>query len=178
MLSYVQGGIVEIWKENILEEITQGILAVTTMEELFTKIRSEFGEFNEQSRKVDELRMLEQGSRICNKYMQIFKKTTRGSGYKGRPLVEEFKRELNSSIRRRLAEVESPPSTIMKWQERAVKLDCNIRQSRAKERVLGGKTTVQAPIGPNAQHQGGQRPFWNQRSGGGFNAVRGSGFRP
>jgi len=49
------------------------------------------------------------------------------SGYEGRALVEEFKRGLNGTIRRRLVEAESPPSTILEWQERAVKLDRNMR---------------------------------------------------
>jgi len=145
---------------------------VTKVEKLFTKMRSEFREFDEQSRKVDKLRMLEQGSRTCDEYVQLFKKTTRESSYKERPLVEEFKRGLNGNIQRRLAKVELLPSMITEWQERAVKLDCNIRQSRAEERVLGGKAMVQAPTGPNTQYQGGQR------SGGGFNVVRGPRFRP
>jgi len=46
VLSYVQGGVVEVWKENILEEITQETSAVMMVEELFTKMRSEFGEFD------------------------------------------------------------------------------------------------------------------------------------
>jgi len=43
--------------------------AVTTVEKLFTKMRSEFREFDEQSRKVDKLRMLKQGSRTCDEYV-------------------------------------------------------------------------------------------------------------
>jgi len=178
MLLYVQEGMAEVWKENILEEIMQGMSVVITVEELFTKMRSEFGEFDKQSRKVDELRMLEQESRTCNEYVQLFKKTARESGYEERSLVEEFKRGLNGNIRRRLAEVESLPSTITEWQERAVKLDRNIRQSRAEKRVLEGEAAAQVPLGPNAQHQGGQKPPWGQSSRGGFNVVRGSGFRP
>ena len=54
-----------------------------TVEELFTKMREEFGEFDEESRKVDKLRTLEQGGRTCNEYVQIFKKISRGSGYEG-----------------------------------------------------------------------------------------------
>ena len=49
VLSYVQGGIAEIWKDNILDEITKGTSLVNTAEELFTKIRQEFGEFDEES---------------------------------------------------------------------------------------------------------------------------------
>ena len=112
VLSYVQGGVAEIWKDNILDEITKGTLAVQTVEELFTKIRQEFGEFDEESQKVDELRILEQGGRTVDEYVQEFKRAARGSGYEGRALVEEFKRGLNGTIRRRLAEAETPPTTI------------------------------------------------------------------
>jgi len=57
-LSYVQGGVAEVWKNNVLEKINKGTSEVETMEELFKKMREEFGEFNKESRKVDELRLL------------------------------------------------------------------------------------------------------------------------
>jgi len=131
--------VAEVWKENVLEERRQGLSLVETMEELFTKMREEFGEFEEESRKVDELELLEQGGQTCDKYVQIFKKTARGSGYEGQSLIEEFKRGLNGNIRRRLAEAESPPTTIKEWWERSVRLDRNLRQSRVEEKVLGEK---------------------------------------
>ena len=84
--------------------------------------------------------------------MQEFKKVARGSGYEGRPLIEEFKRGLNGAIRRKLAEAEEPPTTIGEWQERAVRLDRNQRQSRAEERVLGRNA---ARPGGNAQPRAG-----------------------
>ena len=104
----------EVWKDNILEEIDKGTLEVETMEELFDKMREEFREFDEESRKVDELRLLVQGSRTCDEFIQEFKRVARASRYKGRALIEEFKRELNGTIRRRLAEAKSPPSMILK----------------------------------------------------------------
>jgi len=115
ILTYVQGGVAEVWKENMLEERRQGILVVEIVEELFTKMREEFEGFDKELRKVDELRLLEQGGWTCNKYVQIFKKTSRESSYEGRPLIEEFKRGLNGNIRRRLAEAESPPVMIDEW---------------------------------------------------------------
>jgi len=45
-------------------------------------------------------------------FMQEFKRAARGSRYKGRPLVEEFKRGINRGIRRKLMEVENPPASI------------------------------------------------------------------
>jgi len=162
VLSCVQGGVAEIWKDNVLDEITKGASLVNTVEELFTKIWQEFGEFDKESRKVDELRLLEQGSKTVDEYVQEFKRAARGSGYEERALVEEFKRGLNGTIRRRLAEAEAPPTTITQWQERAVQLDRNMRQSRAEKKILGSRGGNAArPTMGNAQQPGGQRPSWN-----------------
>ena len=104
--------------------------------------------------------MLEQGSRTVDEYVQEFKRAARGSGYEGRALVEEFKRGLSGVIRRRLAEAKTPPTTIKQWQERAVQLDRNMRQSRAEERILGGKggSAVRPAMG-NAQQPVLKCPF-------------------
>ena len=111
----------------MLDELAKGELEVESAEQLFTKIRNNFGEILEEKRKIEQLRTIEQGERTCNEYVQEFKKVTRGSGYEGRPLIKEFKRELNGSIRRKLAEAEELLTTIGKWQERAVRLDRNQR---------------------------------------------------
>ena len=113
VLSYVQGGVAEIWKNNMLDEITNRTSAVQTVKELFTKIRQEFGEFDKEIRKVDELRVLEQGEKTVDEYVQEFRRAARGSSYERRALVEEFKQGLNRIVRRRLAEAESPPTTIV-----------------------------------------------------------------
>ena len=55
-------------------------------------------------------------------------------------------------MRRKLAEVEEPPTTIGEWQERAVRLDRNQRQSRAEGRMLGRNA---ARPGGNVQPRGG-----------------------
>ena len=115
VLSYVQGGIAEAWKDNLLDELAKGESEVESAEQLFTKIRNNFGETLEEERKIEQLRMIEQGGRICNEYMQEFKKVARGSGYKKRPFIEEFKQGLNRAIRRKLAEAEEPPTTIGEW---------------------------------------------------------------
>jgi len=125
ILSYVQGGIAEAWKDNLLDKLAKGESEVESVEQLFAKIRDNFGETLEKERKIEQLRTIEQGERTCNKYVQEFKKIARESGYEGRPLIEEFKRGLNRVIRRKLVEVEEPPTTIGEWQERTVRLDRN-----------------------------------------------------
>ena len=152
VLSYIQGEIAEAWKDNLLNELAKGELEVELVEQLFTKIRNDFGETLEKERKIEQLRTIEQGGRTCNEYVQEFKKVTRGSGYEERPLIEEFKRELNGSIRRKLAEAEELPTTIGEWQERVVRLDRNQRQSRMEERML--RRNIACPRG-NTQSRGG-----------------------
>jgi len=136
----------------LLDELAKRELEVESVKQLFTKIRNNFGETLEKERKIEQLRTIEQGERTCDEYVQEFKKVTRGSGYKERPLIEEFKRGLNGSIRRKLAEVEELPTTIGEWQERAVRLNRNQRQSRIEEKMLGRNMICP---GENAQPRGG-----------------------
>jgi len=87
----MQGGIAEAWKNNLLDELAKRKSEVESAEQLFTKIRNDFGETSEEERKIEQLRMIEQGGRTYDKYVQEFKKVARGSGYEGKPLIEEFK---------------------------------------------------------------------------------------
>ena len=69
VLSYVQGGIAEAWKDNLLDELAKGESEVKTAEQLFTKIRNDFGETSEKERKIEQLRTIEQGGRTCDEYV-------------------------------------------------------------------------------------------------------------
>jgi len=115
VLSYMQGGIAEVWKDNLLDELAKGESKVESAEQLFAKIRNDFRETSEEERKIEQLRTIKQGGRTCDEYVQEFKKVTRGSSYEGKPLIEEFKRGLNGAIRRKLAEAEELPTTIGEW---------------------------------------------------------------
>ena len=111
----------------MLDKLAKGESKMKLVEQLFTKIRNNFGKTSKEERNIKQLRTIEQGGKTYDKYVQEFKKVTRGSSYEGRPLIEEFKRGLNRAIRRRLAETEKPPTTIREWQERAIRLDRNQR---------------------------------------------------
>ena len=75
-------------------------------------LKKEFGGEEEELVKAAELRKLEQGGRTMEEFVQEFKRAARGSRYKERPLVEEFKRGMNSGIRRKLMEAENPLASI------------------------------------------------------------------
>jgi len=125
VLSYVQGGLADVWKENVMEELESGKIEYESAEEFLTSLRKEFGRGEEELVKAVELRKLEQGGRMMEEFVQEFKRATRGSGYKRRLLVEEFKREMNGGIQRKLMESENLPTSIEQWYRRAMALDRN-----------------------------------------------------
>ena len=139
VLTYVQGGAADVWKENVMEELEAGEVEYESVEELFTVLKKEFGAGEEESAKVAELRKMEQGGRTMEEFVQEFKRAARGSGYEGRLLVEEFKRGINGGIRRKLIEAENPPASIEQWYRRVTALDRNWRESRREEERLKKK---------------------------------------
>ena len=60
VLLYVQGGLADVWKENVMEELESGEVEYESVEEFLTNLRKEFGGGEEESVKVAELRKLEQ----------------------------------------------------------------------------------------------------------------------
>ena len=124
----------------MMEELESGKVEYESVEEFLTCLKKEFGGREEESVKVAELRKIEQGGKTMEEFVQEFKRAARGSGYKGRPLVEEFKRGMNGGIRRKLIEAENLPASIEQWYRRAMALDRNWRESRReKERLRGRK---------------------------------------
>ena len=139
ILSHVQGGSADIWKENVMEELEVGEMEYETAEEFLTVLKKEFSGGEEELVKVAELRKMKQGGRTMEEFVQEFKRVVRGSGYKGRLLMEKFKRGMNGRIRRKLIEAENPPTSIEQWYRRATALDRNQRESRREEERLRGK---------------------------------------
>ena len=129
----------DVWKENVMEELEVGEVEYESVEEFFTILKKKFGGGEEELVKVVELRRMEQGGKTIKEYVQEFKRTARGSRYEGRPLIEEFKRGMNEGIRRKLMEVENLLTSIENWYRRATALDRNWRESRREEEKLRKK---------------------------------------
>ena len=155
----MQGGLADVWKENVIEELEAEEAEYKLVEEFLTSLRKEFGRGEEESMKVVELRKMEQGGRTMEEFAQEFKWAARGSGYKGRPLVEEFKRGINRGIRRKLMEVENPLTSIENWYRRATALDRNWRESRREEKRLREKKEVGGGAPKQEQRQSLPRPL-------------------
>jgi len=55
VLSYMQEGVAETLKDNLLDELAKRESEVDTVEKLFTKIRNNFGKTSEKKRKIEQL---------------------------------------------------------------------------------------------------------------------------
>jgi len=67
-------------------------------------------------------------------FVQKLRRVARRSGYEGRPLVKEFKREINGVIRRKLIEAERSPTNIKQWYEYATNLDRHWKERMKRQR--------------------------------------------
>jgi len=90
----------------VLEDLKVEKVEYESTGEFLTQIKKEFGEGDEESMKVAELKRIEQESKMIEEFVQDFKRVTRGSSYEGYSLIEEFKWGINRAIRRKLMEAE------------------------------------------------------------------------
>jgi len=77
----MQGGVADVWKENVIEKLEAGEIEYKTAKEFLTSLKKEFGKGEEELVKAVELRKLEQGERMMEEFVQEFKRAARGSGY-------------------------------------------------------------------------------------------------
>jgi len=103
---------VDVWKENILEDLESENLEYEIVGEFLTDLKKEFRGGNEEIVKVTELKRLEQGGKTIEEFVQEFRRAVRESKYEGQPLIEKFKHSINSIILQRLIESKCQPSTI------------------------------------------------------------------
>ena len=69
VLTYVQGGSADVWKENMMDELESGEIEYESVEEFLTCLKKEFGGGEEESVKAAELRKLEQGGRMMEEFI-------------------------------------------------------------------------------------------------------------
>ena len=95
--------------------------------------------------KVVKLKKVEQENKTIKMFVQKFKRATRDSEYKGKLLVEEFKREMNEVIRRKLMKIEYPLKSIEQWYKRITNLDRYWGERRREEKRLRGRKKTRVP---------------------------------
>jgi len=61
--------VAEAWKDNLLDELLKEESEVEIVEKLFNKMRNEFGETEEEEKKIEQLRTIEQRNRTYDEYI-------------------------------------------------------------------------------------------------------------
>jgi len=112
ILSYMQGGLAYIWKENIIEDLERRLLNYKVVGEFLADLNKEFSGGDDEILKVAKLKKIGQKSKMMEEFVQKFKRATRESRYKRQLLIKEFKRGMNGTIQQRLIESECQPGTI------------------------------------------------------------------
>ena len=102
----------DIWKENIIENLESRSLSYAMVGKFLSGLKEEFNGGDDNIMKVTELKKVEQGSKIMEEFVQEFRRAARESEYEGRLLIEEFKRGMNRMIRRKLMEAEQSSRSI------------------------------------------------------------------
>ena len=95
---YIQDRSADIWKKNILENSEGKLLEYEIAGEFLADIRKEFCGEDKEIVKIAELKRLEQGEKMIEKFVQEFRRVARKSRYEGKPLVEKFKSGINRII--------------------------------------------------------------------------------
>jgi len=87
-----------------LEDLEGGSLEYETVGKFLANIKKEFRKGDKETVKV--LKRLEQEGKMMEEFVQEFRRVAKGSRYKKRPLVKEFKKSMNRTICQRLMKLE------------------------------------------------------------------------
>ena len=149
VLPYMSEGDVNSWKEEFFETVEQtasqngGQLNLGTYDNLITKITADFDVPKDAIYEMKEMRMGNNTS--IEEHVSKFKMlVTRSKLAKNDAVIEYFRETLPISLQRNILTLETPPTTLDKWYEWAVKLHNNylrMKNAIAKTQNRGGSNT-------------------------------------
>ncbi|PFH45221.1 hypothetical protein AMATHDRAFT_121759, partial [Amanita thiersii Skay4041] len=89
-----------------------------------------------QATAIQEITTIKQGSKSAEEHVQLFKQSYMRSGYGETAGIHEFKRSLNSPLLDKCMAVPELPTTLDKWYELVIRLDCQWRQAVAERKMF------------------------------------------
>ena len=130
-----------------MENLKNESLEFATVKDFLTDLKQEFGNGNNKLVKIAELKNIEKRLKTIKEFVQKFRRVARESSFERRLLIEEFKREMNGVISRKLIKTKYSPRSIEQWYERVTNLDRHWRESRREEKRLRNRRKIenQAP---------------------------------
>ena len=81
-------GFINIWKENIIEDLKSRSLSYITVGEFLSDLKKKFGRGDNKTMKVVELKKIEKREKTIEEFVQEFRRAIKRSGYKRKSLIE------------------------------------------------------------------------------------------
>ena len=129
-------------------------------DELLQEIQRQFSDTNKQATMSLKIHTMMQDNKMADEHVQDFEKAALEAGYKGFPLIVEFKRSLHPALRKHLSEIRPQPITIQEWYNELITIDRQWYISKAEE-AFYGKTNQGGSVRKPPQSQAGTSSEWN-----------------
>ena len=86
----------------------------------------------------------------AEQFVQDFKKYQRLSGHNDVMLMEMFEKGLHPRLAQRITDLENPPKTLKKWQDKAIQFDCQWRNGQARRKEARVHHQAHHPAAPRS----------------------------
>ena len=88
-----------------MAQIVKKTLWYNTADDLLQEIQRRFGDTDKRATMSLKIRTMMQGDKTAEEHVQDFEKAALKAGYKGFPLIVEFKHSIHPVLRKRLSEI-------------------------------------------------------------------------
>jgi hypothetical protein len=141
ILSYMEGGEADAWKEQYVSSITNpttGVINFETIEELIKKLSESFNESQQKENALHRLTQLKQGKGAVEEHNIEFNLVRDQAGLNDNDnhmLIDVYKKSINPGIARKIIEALDKPKDLKEWMEKAAAYDNHWRQANDYLRV-------------------------------------------
>ncbi|THG93136.1 hypothetical protein EW145_g8457, partial [Phellinidium pouzarii] len=150
-LSYMGGGTVQNWKNNVLEACsvaagqTPPTFPYASWEAFKNEFQEQFGDPNPVATAIAKMEALQQGTDTCDEFTIKFQALAPRTHYNDAALIELYKKKLNRRLLEKLYSLPNMPDTLQRnqatgdkgWYQWAMQLDRQWREFGAQKRVDG-----------------------------------------
>ena len=145
-LSYLQGGNTAVWRDRKTQKLADWEATVASRQnpppifqnfpDFANQFKACFCNTNPQGTVQRELARVSMGKETTKQYINDFRQYQTQSGYNDVQLVKLFHYRLPSWLRTRISLLDTPLTTLLQWQEKAIQFDRQKRMDQAVEQDI------------------------------------------
>ena len=157
-LSYLQGGNAAVWRDRKVQELADWETAVTNRQnpapifqnfpDFVTQFKACFCDPDPQGTVQRELARISMGKETAEQYVNDFRQYQTSSGYNDIRLIKLFRYGLPSWLRTRISLLDTPLTTLLQWQEKAIQFDRQKWMDQAVEQDIQARQGHRQPPHP------------------------------